>query len=69
MSGDASSARRPEVLRMARWGAAEALGLGRKIGSIAPGKLADLCAVSLGDPGKPPCYDPAIAPDQRSQPG
>ena len=58
MSGDASALPAAEVLRMATLGAAEALGLGRKIGSIAPGKLADLCAVSLGDLESRPCYDP-----------
>lgn len=58
VSGDASALPAAEVLRMATLGAAEALGLGRKIGSIAPGKLADLCAVSLGDLESRPCYDP-----------
>ena len=58
VSGDASALPAAEVLRMATLGAAEALGLGRKVGSIAPGKLADLCAVSLGDLESRPCYDP-----------
>ncbi len=58
VSGDATALPADEVLRMATQGAAEALGLGKRIGSIAPGKLADLCAVSLGDLENRPCYDP-----------
>ncbi len=69
VSGDASALPAAEVLRMATLGAAEALGLGPKIGSIAPGKLADLCAVEPRRSGKPPLLRSAIAPDQRSQPG
>ena len=30
----------------------------RRLGSITPGKLADLCAVTLGEPETQPCYDP-----------
>lgn len=46
------------ALRCATLGGARALGLDRVIGSIVPGKAADLCAVSLDGPGSLPCYDP-----------
>lgn len=47
------------ALRMATLNAAKALGLERKIGSIEPGKSADLCAVNLDSVELSPCYDPA----------
>ena len=47
------------ALRMATLGAAQALGLERSIGSIQPGKSADLCAVNLDSIALSPCYDPA----------
>jgi 5-methylthioadenosine/S-adenosylhomocysteine deaminase len=43
---------------MATLGGARALGLEAQIGSIAPGKWADLAAVSLGSPETQPCFDP-----------
>lgn len=46
------------VLRMATLNGARALGLDARIGSLRPGKLADLCAVSLGDWNMQPCFDP-----------
>ena len=58
MSGDASALPANEVLHMATLGAASALGLAGEIGSLAPGKQADLCAVSLGDLESRPCFDP-----------
>jgi len=39
--------------------AAQALGLERSVGSIQPGKCADLCAVNLDSIELSPCYDPA----------
>jgi 5-methylthioadenosine/S-adenosylhomocysteine deaminase len=57
-SGDASVLPAREVLRMATLNGAIALGLGDKIGSITPGKAADLCAVSLGKLENQPCFDP-----------
>src|SRR5690606_148345 len=45
------------VLRMATRDAAESIGLGNEIGSIGPGKAADLCAVNLGGIDMQPCYD------------
>jgi 5-methylthioadenosine/S-adenosylhomocysteine deaminase len=58
LSGDASVLPAHEVLRMATLNGAIALGLGDEIGSITPGKSADLCAVSLTDLNSRPCYDP-----------
>jgi len=46
------------ALRCATLAGARALGLERIIGSIVPGKSADLCAVSLAAPEAQPCYDP-----------
>jgi 5-methylthioadenosine/S-adenosylhomocysteine deaminase len=48
-----------QALRMATLGGAQALGLDATIGSIIPGKSADLCAVSFDDVGLAPCYNPA----------
>lgn len=47
------------ALRMATLDAASALGLEASIGSIEPGKQADLCAVSLESIETRPCFDPA----------
>jgi 5-methylthioadenosine/S-adenosylhomocysteine deaminase len=47
-----------QALHMATLGGARALGLDTTIGSIAPGKAADLCAVSLNAAELSPCYDP-----------
>ncbi len=47
-----------QVLHMATLGGARALGLEASIGSITPGKFADLCAVNLNDIALAPCYDP-----------
>ena len=46
------------ALRAATLGGAQALGLVERIGSIEPGKAADLVAVDLGAPELEPCYDP-----------
>src|SRR5690606_30611500 len=56
--GDASVLPARSALRMATRDAAEAIGLGGRIGTIEPGKLADLCAVDLGGADMQPCYDP-----------
>jgi 5-methylthioadenosine/S-adenosylhomocysteine deaminase len=47
------------ALRAATLGGAQALGLESRVGSILPGKAADLVAVHLTGPGLSPCYDPA----------
>ena len=57
-------ARNPEampahaVLRAATLGGARALGLHARIGTIEPGKRADLVAVEMRAPELAPCYDP-----------
>jgi 5-methylthioadenosine/S-adenosylhomocysteine deaminase len=57
-SGRADSVPAETALHMATLGAARALGLEQRIGSIAPGKLADLCAVNLDTAGLSPVYHP-----------
>jgi len=46
------------ALRAATLGGAVALGLDERIGTIVPGKEADLTAVRLSGPELSPCYDP-----------
>lgn len=57
-SGNADTLPAHMALRMATFNAAQALGLEKKIGSIEPGKSADLCAVNLDSIELSPCYDP-----------
>jgi 5-methylthioadenosine/S-adenosylhomocysteine deaminase len=58
VAGDATAMPAYQALRCATLGGARALGLERRIGSIAPGKDADLAAVSLAAPETWPCFDP-----------
>jgi len=57
-SGDAASLPAHQVLRAATLAGAQALGLERAIGSLAPGKQADFCAIDFGMLTTQPCYDP-----------
>ena len=57
-SGDASAVGAFEALEMATLEGARALGLDRDIGSIQPGKWADLAAVELASFETLPCFDP-----------
>src|SRR5579859_3919276 len=57
--GNADTLPAHTALRMATLNAAQALGLETRIGSIQPGKSADLCAVNLDSIELSPCYDPA----------
>jgi 5-methylthioadenosine/S-adenosylhomocysteine deaminase len=57
-TGDAAAVAAHEALEMMTIEPARALGLGKRIGSIAEGKAADLAAVELSSPETLPCYDP-----------
>jgi 5-methylthioadenosine/S-adenosylhomocysteine deaminase len=58
VAGDARAMPAHAALYAATLAGARALGLEGLIGSIAPGKAADLVAVDLGSIGLRPCYDP-----------
>lgn len=58
-SEDASAFSAHAALAAATLGGARALGLDDRIGSLRPGKAADLCAVKLDDWLLQPCFDPA----------
>jgi 5-methylthioadenosine/S-adenosylhomocysteine deaminase len=47
-----------QALEMATLGGARALGLDAQIGSLIPGKQADVIAIDLSDVATQPCYDP-----------
>lgn len=56
-ANDASAVTAEEALHMATLAGAAALGLEQRIGSIEPGKLADLTCVDLGSLNTQPLYD------------
>lgn len=58
LSGDASTLAAAKALHMATLGGAKALGLDQEIGSLVPGKAADLIAVHLGGIESEPVYNP-----------
>lgn len=58
-SGDAAVVAAHQALRMATLEGAAALGLEASVGSLLPGKWADLCTIRLDDWLCQPCYDPA----------
>ncbi len=58
VAGDATVLPAARVLRLATLNGARALGLADEIGSLEPGKAADLIAVDLGQPETEPVYHP-----------
>src|SRR5438105_10014904 len=58
VAGDAQAMPAHAALRAATLGGAQALGIDDIAGSIAPGKAADLVAVTMRGPELAPCYDP-----------
>jgi 5-methylthioadenosine/S-adenosylhomocysteine deaminase len=58
-SADASVLDAHTLLRMATLNGAAALGLDSRVGSILPGKAADLCAIRLDSVETSPCFCPA----------
>ena len=57
-SGDAAAFGAHRALHAATLGGARALGIGEEIGSITPGKWADLVAIDLSDADLQPVHDP-----------
>jgi len=51
----------PKAVEMATLGGARALGMAERIGTLEPGKQADLCVVSLSNTHSFPVYDPYAA--------
>jgi len=58
VSGDATALPAWQALEMATIRSARALGLDQSIGTLQPGKCADITAVRLAGPELAPCYDP-----------
>jgi 5-methylthioadenosine/S-adenosylhomocysteine deaminase len=58
LSGDPTVLPADRVLEMATLNGARALGLNGRIGSLTPGKAADVVAVDFGKPELAPCYEP-----------
>lgn len=58
VASDASALPAAQALTMATMGGARALGLEGRVGSLEPGKYADIAAVSLNDLNSAPVYNP-----------
>lgn len=58
VANDPAAAPAAQVLRMATYCGAKALGMESELGSLEAGKLADIVAVDLGGIGAAPLYDP-----------
>ncbi|RBP25638.1 5-methylthioadenosine/S-adenosylhomocysteine deaminase [Marinobacter pelagius] len=59
VAGDAAALSAHQALAMATINGARALGREHDLGSLVPGKLADIIAIDLSDPFLQPVYDPA----------
>jgi 5-methylthioadenosine/S-adenosylhomocysteine deaminase len=57
VAGDAAAVPAETALRMATLNGAKALGLDKDIGSLLPGKWADMTAIDLSAPETQPVYD------------
>jgi 5-methylthioadenosine/S-adenosylhomocysteine deaminase len=57
-SNNAAAVSARQALRMATLNGARALGLDHRIGSLLPGKAADITAIDLRSPETSPCYHP-----------
>jgi 5-methylthioadenosine/S-adenosylhomocysteine deaminase len=57
-TGDPTAVPAAEALAMATIGGARALGMEAAIGSLEPGKRADIITVAMGAPRQTPLYDP-----------
>jgi len=60
-SGDPTAISASQAVEMATIGGARVLGMESKIGSIAPGKEADIILVDMNKPHLTPCYNPFSA--------
>jgi 5-methylthioadenosine/S-adenosylhomocysteine deaminase len=58
VANDAQALPAHQALAAATLHGARALGLDAQVGSIVPGKSADLCALAFEEPELAPCYDP-----------
>jgi len=58
VAGDPTALPAAQALKMATLNGARALGLDHLVGSLQPGKAADIVAVDFGAPELLPCYDP-----------
>ena len=58
VTGNASSLPAYQALKMATLNGAKALGLDHLMGSLTPGKAADMIGIDLGQPETQPVYDP-----------
>ena len=61
-TGDPRAVPARTALEMATIDGARALGMDKRIGSLEPGKRADVITVSLGAPRQTPLYDVVVAP-------
>jgi len=59
VAGDAAAVSAHQALAMATINGARAMGREHDLGSLVPGKLADIIAIDLSDPFLQPVYDPA----------